>query len=29
VWFDHPERHAYVRVTPELYAQIQSGAFKL
>jgi fatty-acyl-CoA synthase len=29
VWFDHPDQHAYVRVTSALYAQIQSGAFKL
>lgn len=29
IWFDHPELQDYVRVTPELYAQIQAGAFKL
>ena len=29
IWFDHPERHEYVRVTPELYDQIQAGGFKL
>ncbi len=29
IWFDHPVQQAYVRVTPELYAEIQSGAFKL
>ena len=29
IWFDHPERQEYVRVTPELHEQIQAGAFKL
>ncbi len=29
LYFDQPERARYVRITPELYAQIQSGAFKL
>ncbi len=29
IWFEQPERDDYVRITPELYAQIQSGAFKL
>jgi len=29
IYFDHPVEQRYVRVTPELYAQIQSGAFKL
>jgi len=29
VYFDHPEQQAYARVTPELFAQIQSGAFRL
>ncbi|MFO1018346.1 MAG: long-chain-acyl-CoA synthetase [Hyphomonadaceae bacterium] len=29
VYFDHPEQHAYVRVTPELFAQIQAGKFRL
>jgi fatty-acyl-CoA synthase len=29
LYFDHPDQHAYVRITPELYGQIQGGAFKL
>ncbi|MES1199153.1 MAG: long-chain-acyl-CoA synthetase [Pseudomonadota bacterium] len=29
IYFDSPDAKAYVRVTPELYAQIQGGAFKL
>ncbi len=29
LYFDHPGEHRYVRVTPELYVQIQSGTFKL
>jgi fatty-acyl-CoA synthase len=29
LYFDHPIAHAYAPITPELYAQIQSGAFKL
>jgi len=29
LYFDHPIEHAYVRITPDLYAQIQSGAFRL
>ncbi|MGD9979720.1 MAG: long-chain-acyl-CoA synthetase [Hyphomonadaceae bacterium] len=29
LYFDHPEEHAYVPLTPDLYAKIQSGAFKL
>jgi fatty-acyl-CoA synthase len=29
LYFDHPNDHAYVPITPELYAQIQSRAFKL
>lgn len=29
MFFDHPTQQAYVRITPELYAEIQSGAFKL
>ncbi len=29
IYFDHPDSKTYVRVTPELYAQIQSGAFRL
>jgi fatty-acyl-CoA synthase len=29
VYFDHPDKQAYALVTPELHAQIQSGAFKL
>lgn len=29
VWFDHPVEKVYVRVTPELYGEIQRGAFKL
>lgn len=29
LYFDHPGEQRYVRITPELYAQIQSGAFKL
>jgi fatty-acyl-CoA synthase len=29
VYFDHPDQNAYVEVTPALYAQIQSGAFRL
>ena len=29
IWFDLPDRHEYVRVTQELYDQIQAGAFKL
>ncbi|MEZ5995562.1 MAG: long-chain-acyl-CoA synthetase [Hyphomonadaceae bacterium] len=29
LYFDHPTEQRYVAVTPALYAQIQSGAFKL
>lgn len=29
LYFDHPEQRAYTRITPDLYAQIQTGAFKL
>jgi fatty-acyl-CoA synthase len=29
LFFDHPAEKAYVSVTPELYGQIQAGAFKL
>jgi len=29
LYFDDPAQHAYMPVTPELYAQIQSGGFKL
>lgn len=29
LYFDHPIDHAYTPITPELYAQIQSGAFRL
>ena len=29
VYFDDPETNAYVRVTPELYAKIQTGGFRL
>ncbi|HVZ99704.1 MAG TPA: long-chain-acyl-CoA synthetase [Caulobacterales bacterium] len=29
IYFDHPESKNYVRVTPELYAEIQSGKFRL
>jgi fatty-acyl-CoA synthase len=29
LYFDSPEQHAYVRVTPELYSRVQSGGFKL
>jgi fatty-acyl-CoA synthase len=29
LYFDDPEAHAYVRVTPELYERIQAGGFKL
>jgi fatty-acyl-CoA synthase len=29
IYFDHPDEHLYVRLTPDLYAQIQGGAFKL
>ena len=29
IWFDHPGEKQYVRVTPELYADIQAGKFKL
>ncbi len=29
LWFDHPVEKRYVRVTPELCAQINAGAFKL
>jgi fatty-acyl-CoA synthase len=29
LYFDNPQTHAYERVTPELYAKIQGGAFKL
>ncbi|MBC7769919.1 MAG: long-chain-acyl-CoA synthetase [Phycisphaerales bacterium] len=28
LYFDHPDEQTYVRITPELYAQIQSGAFR-
>ncbi len=29
LYFDHPDQHAYVPITPELYARIQGGSFKL
>ncbi|MBX9746894.1 MAG: AMP-binding protein [Hyphomonadaceae bacterium] len=29
LYFDHPEDQRYVRITPALYADIQSGRFKL
>jgi fatty-acyl-CoA synthase len=29
LYFDHPNDHVYAPITPELYAQIQGGAFKL
>ncbi|MEZ5959201.1 MAG: long-chain-acyl-CoA synthetase [Hyphomonadaceae bacterium] len=29
LYFDHPDEHRYVQITRALYAQIQSGAFKL
>lgn len=29
LYFDNPETHTYERVTPELYAKIQSSGFKL
>lgn len=29
LYFLHPEKNEYVPITPELYAEIQSGAFKL
>ncbi|MGQ0534052.1 MAG: long-chain-acyl-CoA synthetase [Caulobacteraceae bacterium] len=29
LYFDHPGEHRYMRITPELHAQIQGGAFKL
>jgi fatty-acyl-CoA synthase len=29
LYFDHPIEHRYMAITPELYAQIQSSAFKL
>ena len=29
LYFDDPDANAYVRVTPELYAKIQSGGYKL
>ena len=29
LYFDHPEQHRYTRLTPELYAQIQRGVFRL
>jgi fatty-acyl-CoA synthase len=29
LYFDHPTEHAYKLITRDLYAQIQSGAFKL
>ncbi|TPW03843.1 MAG: fatty-acyl-CoA synthase [Alphaproteobacteria bacterium] len=29
IWFDHPNERAYVRVTPELHADIQAGKFRL
>jgi acyl-CoA synthetase (AMP-forming)/AMP-acid ligase II len=29
IWFDHPVEKRYVPVTPELKAQIESGAFRL
>jgi fatty-acyl-CoA synthase len=29
LYFDDPETHAYVRLTPELYARIQAGGFKI
>jgi fatty-acyl-CoA synthase len=28
LYFDHPDEHAYVRITPDLHAQIQAGAFR-
>jgi fatty-acyl-CoA synthase len=29
LYFDNPEAHRFVRITPELYKQIQGGAFRL
>ncbi len=29
IYFDDPNTHSYARITPELYQQIQAGAFKL
>lgn len=29
IWFDHPGENRYVPLTPELYAQIQSGALRV
>jgi fatty-acyl-CoA synthase len=29
LYFDHPDQHAYAPLTPEIYARIQSGGFKL
>ena len=29
LYFDDPEEQRYVAITPELYARIQAGAFKL
>ena len=29
LYFDDPEAHAYARISPELFAKIQSGGFKL
>jgi fatty-acyl-CoA synthase len=29
IWFDHPVERTYVRVTPELHADIQAGKFRL
>jgi fatty-acyl-CoA synthase len=29
IYFDHPGEHRYVRITPDLYARIHAGAFRL
>lgn len=29
IWFDHPGEKKYVRLTPEMYADVQAGKFKL
>ncbi len=29
IWFDHPTERGYAPMTPDLYAQIQSGVFRL
>lgn len=29
IWFDHPAEKKYVRLTPEMYADVQAGKFKL